>query len=186
MPFFKVRNAYPCDYERLLQFMSDTYFRSEPSIVNIGLAAGPPDPTLLRMMHSSLHEGMSLLVEDKDKDCIVGAAVNVDLRREDIDKNLKLADSCECGRTRDLIRFYSFCSKQSDVWGAYCVDSVFECAHVAVHPEYHGKGIAKRLVQESWVLARDLAYRVFRIDASSRLARGLALFDFVILDDGGS
>ncbi|XP_008205729.1 uncharacterized protein LOC103316019 [Nasonia vitripennis] len=176
-PQYKLRVAYPQDYSRLMRFMADTYFRSEPSIVNIGgNLSGQPNPTLVHLMDKSIREGMSLIAEDLvNGDCIVGAAVNVDSRPFDNEKNAKLAETCcERREARDLIEFSIFCSRQADLWNVYCIDSVFECAYLAVHPEHQGRGIARKLVEESWILARDMAYRLFRIDCSSRYTANIA------------
>ena len=141
--------------------------QSEPTITSIGLA-GRICPTLIHLMDTNVREGMTIVVEELAGHCLVGAAVNIKSREAGHKKIGQLADCCECPQTRDLLEFYAFCSKQSDLWNVYCVDDVFECANVAVHPEHQGKGIAKRLVMDSWCLARDLAFRLFRIDCSSR------------------
>ncbi|XP_058804500.1 uncharacterized protein LOC131671793 [Phymastichus coffea] len=171
---YQVRLAYPCDYDRVMGFMVETYFSSEPSLVNAGLAS-QLTPTLMHQMYSAIGGGMTIIIEDRHTNCVVGASVNVDMRREDVGKQEKLAASCaECKRVKDLLAFYAFCSRQCDPWRNYCVDRLFECAYVAVHPKHQGKGLAKRLVEESWVLARDTAYRLFRIDCTSSYTTRLA------------
>lgn len=168
-PQYIIRLAYPCDYDRVMGFMTETYFRTEPSLVNAELS-NQLSPTLAHQMYSNLNEGMTIIVEDKNSHgCIVGAAVNASMRRHNVDKQEKLAAACpECKRVKDLLGFYAFCSRQCDPWRNFCVDCLFECAYVAVHPEHRGRGLGKRLVEESWLLARDTAYRLFRIDCTSR------------------
>ncbi|KAJ8667905.1 hypothetical protein QAD02_009568 [Eretmocerus hayati] len=166
-PPYKIRHAYPCDHERLLEFMVDTYFQAEPSLVNIGLA-GKPSPLLLYLMQQSIKEGLSLVCIDRSNNCIVGAAINTSPTKEGCKSTLELVCCSECEKSRELIKFFVYCSKECNLWDKYCINHFFECSHVAVHPEHQGHGIAKRLVEESWILARDLPSSLFRIDASSR------------------
>uniref|UniRef100_A0ABD2VZX1 N-acetyltransferase domain-containing protein n=1 Tax=Trichogramma kaykai TaxID=54128 RepID=A0ABD2VZX1_9HYME len=167
-PNYHLRIAYMSDYDAVMHFMADTFFKSEPSMVNIGLAQQDrPDPLLFHQMFEAVHNGLTIIALDRDTNCIVGAAVNVETTRNDVDEQERLADHYDRGPGRDLVRFFCFLSRQADPWSRHDTQTVFECASVAVHPEHQGHGLARRLVQESWVLARDMAHRCFRIDASS-------------------
>lgn len=160
-----------------MRFMAEAYFPSEPSIVNVGgelASRSSPDPLLVHLVDEGISQNLSLIAEDRlNDDCIIGAAINLDSRPFDTENNARLAAAtgcCGCSQeARDLVEFYVFVSRQIDLWRAYCVDNVFECGYVAVHPEHQGQGIAKKLIEESWVLARDMAYRLFAINCTSRL-----------------
>ncbi|XP_047356375.1 uncharacterized protein LOC124951666 [Vespa velutina] len=166
-PTYITRLAMPVDYDNVINFMCRTYFKEEPSIVNIGLSNISPTAFMLKILQENLKNGMTIIAENQ-LHCIIGAAVNICSCPWEPKKIKEYARCCEEeSLVRDLIEFYSYVSLKPDVWNRYCVHKVFECNYVAVDPEYRGMGIAKKLIEESWYLARDCSYRLFRIDCSN-------------------
>lgn len=136
-------------------------------MVNIGLCDKEPSPSLLNLMYNELGEGMTIIAEGEDN-CIVGAAVNGGSCPWDPDKLVELARCCECGPTRDLIEFEAYVIRKPNLWERYCVLKIFECSYLAVRPDFRNQGIARKLVLDSWYLARDCGYRLFRVDCNNR------------------
>lgn len=135
-------------------------------MVNIGLSEQEPAPSLLKLLYDELQEGMTIIAEDGN--CIVGAAVNAGSCPWDPDKFVEFARCCECGPTRDLIEFEAYVTCKPDLWERYCVLKIFECSYLAVRPDFRKQGIARKLVLDSWYLARDCGYRLFRVDCNNR------------------
>ncbi|KAI4487474.1 PREDICTED: dopamine N-acetyltransferase-like [Polistes canadensis] len=162
------RLAMPIDYENVLSLMCGTYFRHEATMINIGISEDPPLTSMINLTLELMKHGMTIIAENSDH-YIIGAAINICSCPWDPKKMMEYARrSEEKGPIRDLIEFFAYVSSKPDVWNRYCVHKVFECSNVAVDPEYRGMGIAKKLMEESWYLARDCSYRLFRIDCSSR------------------
>lgn len=159
--------AFPTDYDRVMTFMIDAYYKGDPTMVNIGLDEQEPAPSLLKMMHDDLQEGMTIIAEGEDN-CIVGAAVNAGSCPWDPDKFVELARCCECGPTRDVIEFGAYVTCKPNLWERFCVLKIFECSYLAVRPDFRNQGIARKLVLDSWYLARDCGYRLFRVDCNNR------------------
>ena len=147
--------------------MAQTYFKTEPCIVNIGLSHQSPDPVLINSMHEQLIKGLTVVAIEKATNIIAGVAINVSSQPSDCKKSADIAEKCEPGLARNLMKFFAFVCKKSNVWDIYKVPCLFECSHVSIHPDHQGQGLGKRLIRESWVLARDTGFRVFRIDCSS-------------------
>ncbi|KAI4491169.1 hypothetical protein M0802_010390 [Mischocyttarus mexicanus] len=170
-PDYVTRLAMPIDYDNVISFMCETYFRQEPSMINIGISEDPPKTSMMNLTLDLIKHGMTIIAENSDR-YIVGAAINICSCPWDPKKMMEYARRCEEeGPMQDLIEFFAYVSSKPDVWNRYCVHKVFECSNVAVDPEYREMGIAKKLIEESWILARDCSYRLFRIDCSSRVAQ---------------
>ncbi|XP_024946833.1 uncharacterized protein LOC107273707 [Cephus cinctus] len=171
-PSFTTSLAMPKDYENVMNLMCESYFKYEPSIVNIGLSGRAP-ASLMHFVQEHLREGMTLVARGQDN-CIVGAAINVGSCPWDPERAISFANCCECGPAKDLIKFYAYVTMQPRLWERFCVLKIFECCYVTVHPDYQGQGLGKRLIQESWYLARDCGYSLFRIDCTSRYTAKIA------------
>ncbi|XP_050455437.1 uncharacterized protein LOC126853623 [Cataglyphis hispanica] len=173
LPVCKTRLALPMDYNRIMTFMCDAFFKDDPVMVNIGLHQQEPAPSLLKMMYDEIREGMTIIAEGEDN-CIVGAAVNAGSCPWDPDKLVELARCCECGLARDVIEFEAYVSRKPNLWERYCVLKLFECSFLAVGADFRNQGIARKLVLDSWYLARDCGYRLFRVDCSNKYASRIA------------
>ncbi|XP_076766940.1 arylalkylamine N-acetyltransferase 1 [Xylocopa sonorina] len=165
-PPFRTRLALPPDYENVVDFMCDAYYKHEPVILNIGLAGTEAPPIWRTMMEDQVKYGLSIIAENRDN-CIVGAALNCTASERDGRTLCDMASCIEPGPMRDVIEFFGFIADVPRVYERYCVSRLFEQASIAVSKEYQGLGIAKRLIEESWLLARDTAFRLFRFDCNS-------------------
>lgn len=150
-----------------MYFMYEAYFKDDPTLVNIGLEEQEPALSLRQFMYDCVREGMTIIAEDPNNE-IIGAAVNNGTCPWDPDRLCNFARCCECGLIRDLLEFEAFLAKKPDLWQRYCVLKIFECSYVAVKRDCRNQGIARKLILDSWYLARDCTYRLFRIDCNNR------------------
>ncbi|XP_046430850.1 arylalkylamine N-acetyltransferase 1-like [Neodiprion fabricii] len=155
---YYTRLARTQDHEAIMNVMCDTYLKCEPSIVNIGLS-GMELPTLNLMIRKGMKEGMTIVAVRGDDEAVIGAAVNTGSCPWNPDHLLRFAKCCQCGPIQDLLTFYAYVTATPQLWQKYCILKIFECTYVTVANEYQGNGIAKRLIQDSWYLARDCGYR---------------------------
>lgn len=151
----------------MMTFMCDAYYKYDPVTVNIGLNCDEPASSLLDIMYNEIREGMTIIAEEQDG-CIIGAAVNAGSCPWDPDRIEKFARCCERGPVRDVLEFEAYVTRKPDLWKRYRVLKIFECRYIAVAPDVRNRGIARKLVLDSWYLARDCSYRLFRIDCSNR------------------
>ncbi|XP_033349421.1 uncharacterized protein LOC117233332 [Bombus vosnesenskii] len=172
-PFFTTRLALPPDYENVADFMCEAYYKHEPVVINIGLGGTEAPPIWRRMMLEQVKAGYSIIAENREN-CIIGAALNCITDHNEQKMLCKLARCCEDGPLRDLIEFFAFVLEAPKIWERFPVRLIFEQCSLAVSCEYQGLGIAKRLIQESWHLARDCGYRLFRLDCNSSYCAKIA------------
>ncbi|CAD1475736.1 unnamed protein product, partial [Heterotrigona itama] len=167
-PLFRTRLALPPDYENVADFMCETYYKHEPVVINIGLGGTEAPPIWRSMMLEQVSAGYSIIAENRDN-CIIGAALNCVIGRNESKKLCKLSRCCDDGPIRDIIEFFAYVMDAPKIWQRFPVGNVvFEQSSIAVDSDYRKLGIAKRLVQESWHLARDCGYRSFRLDCNNR------------------
>ncbi|XP_063993321.1 arylalkylamine N-acetyltransferase 1-like [Diachasmimorpha longicaudata] len=172
-PEYISRIAVPTDYDYVLNFMCDTYFKSEPSMVNIGLANQDTSPILIDLMHKQIKDGMTIIILN-DEGCIIGAAVNAGMCPWDPPGLRDIASCVDDKDVANLLRFFAKLAEAPNLWETYHTNKFFECSCVAVDPQYRGTGIATKLVHDSWLLARDCGCRLFRIDCSSKYTAKIA------------
>ncbi|KAG5316659.1 DNAT acetyltransferase, partial [Acromyrmex insinuator] len=173
-PVYKTRLALPDDYDNVMTFMCDAFYKDDPTMVNIGLSKQEPPSSLLQIMYNEIREGMTLIVEEEEDECIIGAVVNAGSCPWDPDKFVEFARCCECGPTRDVIEFDAYVTGKPNLWERYCVLKIFECSYLAVRRDFRKQGIARKLVLDSWYLARDCGYRLFRVDCNNRYIARIA------------
>ncbi|XP_017754861.1 PREDICTED: uncharacterized protein LOC108547033 [Eufriesea mexicana] len=168
-PAFRTRLALPSDYESVADFMCESYYKHEPVVTNIGLEGTEAPPVWRDMMLEEVKAGYR-------KNCIIGAALNCVTYASEAKKLYSLAESCDEGPIRDIIKFFGYIAEAPKLWDRYCVKGVFELCSIAIRNDSKETGVAKRLVLESWLLARDCSYRLFRMDCNNvycaQIARG--------------
>ncbi|XP_015114206.1 dopamine N-acetyltransferase-like [Diachasma alloeum] len=172
-PEYVSRIAVPTDYDYVVNFMCNTYFKSEPSMVNIGLANQDPSPVLIDLMYKQIKDGMTIIILNEEG-CIIGAAVNAGMSPWDPAGIRDIANCVENKDLANLLRFFAKLAEAPNLWETHHTNRFFECSCVAVDPQYRGTGIATKLIHDSWMLARDCRCRLFRIDCSSKYTAKIA------------
>lgn len=146
--------------------MCENYYKHEPVIINSGLADTEAPPIWRVMMREQVQAGYSIIAETPDN-CLIGAALNCITSANDPQRLHTLAKCCDAGPISNILEFFAYLSEMPGIWERYCVSRVFEQCSLAVDSRYQNLGIATRLIQESWLLARDCGFRVFRVDCNS-------------------
>ncbi|XP_034195517.1 arylalkylamine N-acetyltransferase 1 [Osmia lignaria lignaria] len=174
-PAYITRLALPPDYDNVVDFMCDVYYKDEPTIVNMGLAGTEAPLVWRKMMDDLVRCGLSFIAENHEH-CIIGAALNSPTTPQEIQMLCNLAKCCQTEPISKVIEFYAYVLDSARVWERFCVHTIFEQSSLAISEEYRGLGIAQRLIHESWILARDCGYRLFRMDCNNsycaRICRG--------------
>ncbi|XP_076665045.1 arylalkylamine N-acetyltransferase-like 2 [Andrena cerasifolii] len=166
-PAYTTRLALPPDYENVVDFMCEEYYKNEPTVVNIGLAGSEAPACWRQMLYYQVKEGMTIIAVNRDH-CIIGAALNCAGFPSDGQRLYEYSMCCEPAPIRRIIEFFAYVAEKSNLWERYCVSRTFEQSSLAVHSEYRGQGIGTRLVEESWLLARDCGYPLFSIECNSK------------------
>ncbi|XP_015431016.1 PREDICTED: uncharacterized protein LOC107187426 [Dufourea novaeangliae] len=157
-PVFTTRLALPPDYENVSNFMSEFYYKGEPTVQSCGLVGTEAPECWRQLMYNVVRNGLSIIAEDHER-CVIGAALNSLIYPSTSKEQREFAKTCcDSMKVRRIIEFFSYQHEQAALWERLCVPRLFEIAAVTVDPFYQGLGIARRLFVESWYLARDCSY----------------------------
>ncbi|XP_031836784.2 arylalkylamine N-acetyltransferase 1 [Nomia melanderi] len=160
------RLALPSDYENVADFMSDVYYRGEPAILNIGTASATAPKCWRRMMYDQVKYGLSIIAEDRDR-YLIGASLNTVIYPSEPEKILEYTKTCESPAMKQILHFFSYVVEQSRIFERFCVPRMFELTSLAVSEDYRNMGIGRRLIMESWYLARSCGYPMVYISCDS-------------------
>ncbi|XP_076644946.1 arylalkylamine N-acetyltransferase 1 [Halictus rubicundus] len=165
-PAFTTRLALPPDYDNVADFMCDAFYKDEASIRSMGNTPAIATPLWRHIMHEQVEAGLSIIAENREH-CVIGAALNTVVYPSDPLKLAKYAEQSDSPAIKEVLHFYSYVSGQPNVYERFCVPRMFELTSIAVSRDHRGLGIARRLVVESWHLARDCDYAVFHTACTS-------------------
>ncbi|XP_011501544.1 PREDICTED: dopamine N-acetyltransferase-like [Ceratosolen solmsi marchali] len=171
---YHLRIAFPENFQKVFIFMLETYFKTEPTIVSLGLV-GKSLPILMSLMQQHISQGLTIIAEDSLTGCIAGAAVNTKSVNGDLQNLTQLINcSSDDDPSRELLKFYAYCSRKANVSRLTDKNVAFECSYVAVHPDHQRQSLGKRVIAESWILAQELGFDLFKIDCTSRFTANIA------------
>lgn len=136
-------------------------------MVNCGLARKDPSPLLLTTMKQQIKQGMTIIALGDDG-CVIGAAINSSVTPLDPKNIRKLSKCAENRAVANIMIYFAYIVELPRLWITHDISKYFECSMIAVDPDYQGFGIAKKLAHDSWLLARDCGFTLFRIDCSSK------------------
>ncbi|CAK9825191.1 Arylalkylamine N-acetyltransferase 1 [Anthophora retusa] len=171
---YTTRLALPPDYENVTDFMLESYYKYEPVFINMGMQGSEPSEIWRTILYRQVKGGLSIIAENREN-CIIGAALNCITIKNDAEHIYDLARCCACGRDRDVIQFFGYVAETPKIFERYCVDVIFQQASLAVSHDFQGQGVARRLIQESWLLARDCGYRLFRWNCNNSYCARIAM-----------
>lgn len=169
------------DRSRVCEFLRKFFYHDEPLNVAIGLKAGESVPSLVEFSLSTLDEGISVGAVAADG-TLIGVCVNGTLTREDDEQGRKEWDEeaddvpeditaikDSDARFNQVRRLLCKVSAEGDVFSHVPadVDRVFDIFILSVDDSWRGKGIAKKLLDESREIANAERYRLMRVICTS-------------------
>lgn len=169
------RVATPADHDAIVDFARRFFFVDEPLTIAIRLMEGGGRCTELEdYCTESLAEGNSLVVENEDGE-LVGMTLNALKRRKEgpcEPEVLPPPEGLPNTKFRNIVRLLDEADVQADVFGRFPdVDGFVDIKILSVHPDQRGKGIAKRLIDQSRELARAQGVPMVRCVCTSFYTR---------------
>nr|XP_033333682.1 dopamine N-acetyltransferase-like [Megalopta genalis] len=166
-PAFTTRLALPIDYDNVADFMTDIYYKGEPTVRNIGCAPVTAPPVWRENMYDQVKMGLSIVAENRDH-CLIGAALNTVVYPWEAAAIEQCAKCVDSGPIKEVLHFFGYIAYQPRIFERFCVSRMFEVTSLAVDEDYRSMGVAKRLITESWYLARDCDYKLFHMCCTNR------------------
>ncbi|KAE8745157.1 hypothetical protein FOCC_FOCC008223 [Frankliniella occidentalis] len=169
------------DRPMVTAFLRKFFYHDEPLNVAIGMQPGQSSPALEDFSLSTLHEGISVGAIASDG-TLVGVCVNGTLSREEDEEGrrewLKEADDVPEDVTtlkrpeeqfNQVRRLLMRTSAQGNVFAQVPadVDKIFDIFILSVDGSWRGKGIAKKLLDQSREIAQSEQHRLMRVICTS-------------------
>ena len=151
MDGLRIERVQPSRYEEFVDFIYENFFPYERLAIASGLDKKPnfkARPTYL----SWLADGLSLAVVDNTTDRIVAIVLNFILRQSDSSPS---QDEEMNDENRDIWLLLDELEKGYDIFQQFNTDRGFELVFLCVHQQYCGRGLAKKLTEETIEIARQ-------------------------------
>lgn len=122
---FVIVRAVPNEFPDILDLFRANYNMKEPIMVGIGLA-GKQNIAFDNQLMSGLLQGMTLVAKCRSSGLIAGACVNIGTCKWDSYRNSRLADSCNCEKMRDIMKFFAFVTQAPNLYNHCHEMKIFE------------------------------------------------------------
>lgn len=138
-------------YDEFMSFIYSDFFPREPLALASGLASKTNDGTIASFKQW-LHDGLSLMVVDPDSDKIVAGTLSSLFSKQE-----PLFDdySCMADEDRCIWQFLDHLKEGYDVFEELGVDQGMELVFVCVAESHVGRGLARRLTEETIQIAKS-------------------------------
>lgn len=168
-------------YGDVIRHLKNSFFADEPLNKAVNLCRkGEGHLELERHSLTTLASQLSIMATD-DNNQVVGVALNGVLKRGDVERAQGELNLSNDERFKKIFSFLYGANLKSKIF-ELGVDKLFEIRILSVDSNCRGQGLAKKLMQESEVVARSNGYQVMKADATGVISqRILAQQGFKIL-----
>ncbi|XP_034239108.1 uncharacterized protein LOC117644031 [Thrips palmi] len=175
-PRFTVVPCSCCDAERVMDFMTRTFYREEPVLLAAGLTRNPPR-MLLEHTRASFDEGLSLMAVLPDhQDRICGVAINSIVTPEDACKLRQDAEAADCPATKRVLELWTMMLERPEIWRVSDGDvrCMLELRELATSEDMRGRGVGLQLALAAREVAADVGAPAYKIDCTSQYSANIA------------
>lgn len=162
---FLFRVAGQKDYNEILEFIREYYYKEEPLTLAHPEKGHTKDDEEFSMSHI-IHKTV-LLAIDEEKKKIVGVLIAGPIEHGDADKMLENAEFCETKKWSDISKILAYIEKKADVLGKFNLEEAVHCHAVGVHHDYRGNRIGLKLFEKFFDVAKALDYQLLSVDCTS-------------------
>ena len=162
---FLFRVAGQMDYDEILHFVREYYYKEEPLTLAHPEQGHTKDDEEFTMSHI-IHKTV-LLAIDEENEKIVGVLIAGPIEHGDADKMLENAEFCESKKWSDISKFLAYIEKKADVLGKFNLEEAVHCHALGVHHDYRGNKIGLKLFEKFFDVAKALNYQLVSVDCTS-------------------
>jgi N-acetylglutamate synthase-like GNAT family acetyltransferase len=159
-----IRVAEYKDYQEILEFIREHYYKEEPITVAHPISGHTKDDEDFTMSHVT--DGTVLIALDNKNGKIVGALVAGPIEIGDAEKMLKDSEKSE-KKWSDIQKFLAYIETKADVLRKFNLDKALHCHALGVHCDYRGLKIGQRLFEKCFKNASNLNYKLLSVDCTS-------------------
>lgn len=160
-----IRVAQSHDYDAVLEFLREFYYKEEPITVAHPIPGNTTDDEQFTM--SGITYGSVLIAIDNESEKMVGALSAGPIKHGNADAMIEDAKSTETEKWKDIMLLLAYIEKKSDIFQRFDVSKALYIHAIGVHHEYRGQGIGERLFDSCFKTAKNLNYSIVTADCSS-------------------
>lgn len=160
-----VRVAKSEDYEAVLEFFREFYYKEEPITISHPQAGHTRDDEAFTM--SFIPRGTVLIAVDDESGRIAGALSAGPIEPGDVEAMIEEAKTTETEKWRDIILLLAYIEKKADVLQRFNLPKALHCHAVGVHRDYRGHQIGEQLFRSCFETAKRLNYSMVTTDFTS-------------------
>lgn len=158
-----IRVALPSEYDAVLSFLRDYYYKEEPITIFHPQPGHTKDDEEFTM--SNIKHGTVLISTDGDR--ITGAIVAGPIEHGDADAMIEAAKTTETEKWRDISLLLAYIEKKADVLHRFQLPTALHVHALGVHHDYRGQKIGEKLFNSCFDNAKRLNYSMVTTDCTS-------------------
>ena len=162
---FSTRVAKASDYDIVLDFLREYYYKEEPITVSHPLPGHTKDDEKFTM--SMLPFETVLLATDDDNEQLVGVLVGGPIEHGDADKMIEDSKKTETKKWRDIMLLLAYIEKKADILNRFNIQKALHVHVLGVNHEYRGNKLGNKLFEACFENAKRLNYPMVTTDFTS-------------------
>lgn len=161
---FVIRIAKSSDFESILNFIRENYYKEEPITISHPEIGHTFDDEAYTMSH--LSHGTCLLAEDLLNGVIIGVLVSGPIEEGDADAMLENSKT-STKKWSDIQKLLAYIEKKANVLKKFGSNRALHCHVLSVHQKHRGNGIGKELFVHWCLVGRNFGYDLLSVDCTS-------------------
>lgn len=160
---FSVRVAEESDYDEILEFLREHFYKEEPltlAHVEPGHTKDDEEFTMSHIIYKTV-----LLAIDNESGKVVGAIIAGPV--ENANNSLESSELCKTKKFSDISKFLAYVEKKADVLGKFNLEKAVHCHALGVHRDFRGNKIGQKLFESFFEHGKVLNYQLISVDCTS-------------------
>lgn len=164
MEVFEIKAAKENDATEVYNFKKVHFDTSEPvRLSHVGKVHGHRD--IKHLLGNVKSENVLMAIEISSNN-LVGISIceSVDTKVGEFER---AGNENEDSGFRDLIKFFNYVEEKSNICEKFQIQEFYHIFTISVHPDYRGQGIATKLFEASFDLAKSKNFKLITVECSS-------------------
>lgn len=160
-----IRVAESRDYDDVLKFLREFYYKEEPITVAHPTPGHTSDDEEYTM--SWIPHGSVLIAFDEESGQMAGVLSAGPIKHGDADAMIEDAKTAETEKWSDILLLLAYIEKKADVLHRFNVPKALHAHALGVHHEFRGQRIGEKLFESCFETAKRLNYSMVTVDCTS-------------------
>ncbi|XP_053686526.1 arylalkylamine N-acetyltransferase-like 2 [Sabethes cyaneus] len=166
--------AHPDDYNSVLEFVLNHYYRDEPMNSSYIYDRNPAEDDV-EFSVSFMFQGMAIKAVDRSKgNHLIGISIANPIYPGYVDDLLEAAERAKTRKWKDSLKLLAHLQQSVNILDRFKVAKCYDIEILAVDPEYRGHSIGATLFERQFERGRHLGFPLASADCSSYYSARIA------------